>query len=469
MIRVIASSLSLVVALTAHAERVKVPAPSLPAPGDLPAYEQSSVRVPIRVPFSVITDVLERDVPHELGTGTAYESYVDDEGRSADVRYVVQRGAFTAVVDGDELVVGADFSYTIDVRGDFGQARCGEESKPMEGRTECRVRVGWGDGWRLDARASRMAFFYRARCKPKPPGINFSKMVGDVVATRMMHEVPGAIEREIKGSDTTWAAVTGAWDILQEPIHLAGYEMWLSFRPVGIVADQAFLETGAVSTAVAVEVWPHMSVGNRPDISPWALPDTQVRLAGEDLYVAFDCGIPLDSLAAAISRSRADTGGSLRVVGARVTGAGDRVVVALTVEGSVEGTLYLTGTPAFDLETRILGVSGLDYTSETKQALAARSKKESLGPSLETLRASVDSSLSSDISAAIGAYGAQLGRGLNGDLARGISIRGGTDQRSVVGTFVDGAILGVRLLAEGHATLLVPDTTARAAEGAGRR
>jgi hypothetical protein len=53
----------------------------------------------------------------------------------------------------------------------------------------------------------------------------------------------------------------------------------------------------------------------------------------------------------------------------RLYGSGASVVMAISVKGTVKGTIYLTGMPSYDSSTRTLSVQNPEYTVETKQVL----------------------------------------------------------------------------------------------------
>ena len=52
-----------------------------------------------------------------------------------------------------------------------------------------------------------------------------------------------------------------------------------------------------------------------------------------------------------------------------VYGQGENLIVALVVEGSVKGTIYLSGIPVFDRETMSVGLTNLDFQVSTRNAL----------------------------------------------------------------------------------------------------
>ena len=59
----------------------------------------------------------------------------------------------------------------------------------------------------------------------------------------------------------------------------------------------------------------------------------------------------------------------ITVLGISVYGQGENLIVALVVEGSIKGTIYLSGIPVFDGESRSIVLSNLDFQVSTRNAL----------------------------------------------------------------------------------------------------
>ncbi len=62
-------------------------------------------------------------------------------------------------------------------------------------------------------------------------------------------------------------------------------------------------------------------------------------------------------------------GDTLKVEGVQLYGSGDKLILALRVSGGVNGSLYATGTPAFEEGLGILRFVDLDFTVDSRNVL----------------------------------------------------------------------------------------------------
>lgn len=450
---------SLVTPSHAGGRSVEIPRPTLPSPTGPPGVDPSSVQVPIQTSLSFIIDALEPAVPQEIGTNGVFAGYRDH----VEINYQVWRDQFTLDLSGDTLRVQTDFHYWLEARGsDLDQVSCGSPSEPMDGKITSLYRLGWLDDWGLDVRLDQTPTGYRRRCKPKPPGINFTKPVNTAIRAQLVGPLESSTQETIEGSDVLRAELKKAWSALQEPVALGLPDMWLDFRPMGVVSDPITGVGDEVSVKMAILVAPRMKVGDPPDATAAPLPQTRVRLPENEIRIAFDCGVTLEDLSEEIQKqcspiTQEGLSSSIEIASVDVFGGEDQVAVALTLEGEIDGVVYLTGSATYDAGSRFISVGDLDYTEETRRELleAPGVKGDALHVALERLRASVEEALKSDVGPAVAAYLGQVGLGLNRRLTDKVAIQGGMNERRTMGIFVTEKVLGVRLLAVGKASLIV--------------
>jgi hypothetical protein len=333
----------------------------------------------------------------------------------------------------------------------------------MDGKITSLYRLGWLDDWGLDVRLDQTPTGYRRRCKPKPPGINFTKPVNTAIRAQLVGPLESSTQETIKGSDVLRAELEKAWSALQEPVALGLTDMWLDFRPIGVVSDPIAGVGDEVSVRMAILVAPRMRVGDPLDPTVIPLPQTRVRLPGNELRIAFDCGVTLEDLSEQIHGqcppiTQEGLSSPIEIVSVDAFGGGDQVAVALTLKGEVDGVVYLAGSASYDADARVILVHDLDYTEDTRQELLGPPGVQGDDPlhqALEQLRASVQAGIKSDVGPGVAAYLGQVGLGLNRRLTDKVAIQGGMNERRTVGVFVTEKVLGVRLLAVGKASLTV--------------
>ncbi len=165
-----------------------------------------------------------------------------------------------------------------------------------------------------------------------------------------------------------------AWDSLQKPVQLNnGWQLFIrpqtvSLTPVAEDGETVRVIAGLVARPVLV------SGGVAP--APQPLPSFSVSSAPthSGFHVALRTELSFTELGNELTkrlkrRSFSREGNTVVVDGVRAYGSGNSVVVAADVSGSLQGTVYLSGRPDYDPDTRSLTLAGVDYTIETTQVL----------------------------------------------------------------------------------------------------
>ncbi len=427
------------------------------AAGDPPSYAPSVIRLPIRLESAPLTEALESHVPRAIDASREFVLYRPRKEEPSDpdsvwVRYRIDRDPFVLTFDDDRIVARAPVRYWLETTGEgFGAASCGLDSA-ITGEIACSYAVGWDDAWRLDARAIPLATTYARRCKPKPPGVNFTRLIGPAIDASFVVPAARALVEAIRTDQRIASLVTDAWNALSESRPLGVYEMWLDTEPVSAVVSPLTSRDGQIATDVAFLVHPRIGTGEPPATRrSTPLPEPRVRLFDERLAVAFDCAVRFDSLAASVTRHcAANRSDSVTVTNVRVARRDSAVVVTLDLAGRVTVPVELLGTPRFDPHTNVLSVAGVDFTNATKAALGRATAR----PEMERLRESIETGLRCDVTPGVSAFLGRLGRGLNMPVSATLTLSGGAMQREPAGTFLTERLLAVRILAVGHADLV---------------
>ncbi|HYM79969.1 MAG TPA: DUF4403 family protein [Candidatus Limnocylindria bacterium] len=452
----VAASLALLACAGSHGWAA--PTPGSPSPAstlrpDRQDLEKSFVRIPVTVPLRAIREAIDREVPVAAGTRDRFVPFESE----LEIRYSVRRDPIQLEARRDTLVARAAVHYWLDARGPgFKPVACGSRTEPLDGEIGCWTRIGWGDDWQLDARSASAPTIHARRCKPVPPGINFTRVMSDTISRGMVPALATAVEATIVGSDHVRRVVETGWRALQTPLDL-GQGLWLDFGVQRVLAGPLVTRGDSIVAEVHAVVAPRIRSGAPRAAAAWPLPDARVRLAGDDFQVAFDCEVPFESLSEDVMErwaSESVGGDALDLRRVRMFGRGHRIFVALEVTGSAHATLQLSGTPAYDPLSHTLAVPDLHYTPETARALRDRLGK--VPPqALERLRSAASEALRVPIGPDIAAAVAPLGRALNRRWSAEVSARGGINERRLLGTYVTAEAMGAHFVAVGRATLIV--------------
>jgi hypothetical protein len=440
-----------------------IPAPALPPPDGPPAPPPSFVHARLTVPFDSLRAPLERILPAGIravdrAESVSVDEVLKDEERAAARAGVlwrgpIRRGPFEAASQGDTLYLRAPVHYRIEIEGrGFAPARCGFGADSLLGLAGTATRFGWGEGWRLESRSWPLAAIYPTRCKPRPPAINFTKLVDDRIKRDLVAPLARVVDSLTVAADLG-ARVASLHAGLARPVPLAGSEAWLHWRPGAIRAERPRLEGGAIVLDLAVETDPILSpeAGAEPAAFPAA---PAQRLSDPDAHLPVDCWVDFSEIAGrlvGLAVSTGDGGDSLRIAGAVVRGARDRLAIELELAGAVDGRAHLVGTlrclePGFALE-----IPDLDWSGESRRALeSALPAAHPAASAPDHLVDHVQSRLRFDLRPCVTRWNVALTRGIAAAEAGGTRWRAGFSRRSVASIFCTERAVGVRVIEQGR-------------------
>lgn len=470
LIAVLACAVGLLPAPGARAAAHRLPDIALPAlpPADGPPPPPASfVQARLVVPLDSLRRDLERIVPAEIRAGDLVEQVSTAEvlrnderaAAKAGVRWwgPIRRDRFEAASRGDTLYVRAPVHYRIEIEGQgFAPARCGFAGDSLLGLAGTATRFAWGEGWRLESRSRPLAAIYPTRCKPRPPAINFTKLVDDRVKRSLVAPLGRALDSLVAGTDLA-VRVAALHAGMARPVPLGGDEAWLHWRPGAIRADRPRLEGDRLVLDLAVEADPVV----RPDAAadPARLPAApDQRLIDSDVHLPVDCWVDFSGIAgrlAGIAAAPASSAGgdSLRVAAAVVRGARDRIAIEIELEGAITGRAHLVGTvrcrePDFALE-----IPDLDWSRESRQAIEGTlpaADLVALGPALDRLVDHAQTRLRFDLRPCVTRWNLALTRGIANTSGGGAGWSAGLTQRRVADIFCSDRAIGIRVIEQGR-------------------
>ena len=444
-----------------------IPAPKLPAATAAPNVDDSYVRMTVSASFAPVRAGVERGIAKELESGSQEErapmSEEENEPGEAwrvegEVRYQahVWREAVQMTPARDSLWIRLPIDFTVKARGEeFAPVSCGTEGSPERGEIGCLTRLGWRDDWGVEALSSPLPTRYRRRCKPTPPGVNFTTLVDQRVQAEAGARLPGLVDSLFGNWRGGREMITTGWKALVQPIHMSLAGIDLDWDPQEARAAPLAAAGDSIVFDVGFRVHPRMVLGasvakapprNRP------LPEPRVRVSRDELRIPFDFEIPSDTLAARVRSACDQESGTVRVPVARVRAGGDRVLVSLTLKGGVEGQVHFSGRLRYDPTNFRLEVPDLAPTPETEKVLQSLDKETA--QRVRTLGQRTLAALRIDLKEDVTMWAASLGKALQRPVGEDLFLQGGMNRRELVGVYGGPDAIGVRLVASGRAHLV---------------
>lgn len=442
---------------------------SIPA---LPVLEASVVDAPIRYALEPLVTALEATVPRHFGN---IENRIPVKGNKRKlVAFDATRGPFTVRVQNGKLILSSVISY--EARGWFRPAlgptlsagcRGTEEtnSKGVSHNLRPRVRIvlssdlSLNPDWKLITR-TRVASVKplteteRDQCRVTFLDIDVTGQVVEAVTPEINKRLP-AVDRRVRSIDVRSRAVKW-FAALQRNIRVSD-SVWLQLRPERVSVGELALEDSMLVADVRLWARPQMVSGPEPVSTDIALPKLQraEHSIGDSARLFID-GLLDYGVASAMMMK--EIGGKrfyrynhwVGIDSLELYPLGDgRVVLAVTVKGSVRGKAYLTGTPTIDHRERMLTVADLDFDVATNEALATGLSWLKKGGLLQRLRAAARFPLDPILEDAR----VHVSRAVNRELTRGVDLSGAVIAGRLVDVIVHPQWLVVRAEAAGRLAL----------------
>jgi hypothetical protein len=163
----------------------------------------------------------------------------------------------------------------------------------------------------------------------------------------------------------------------QKPILLdKNYSAWLKLTPREVLLSPLYARNNRVRLSIGISTLAELVLGREPVSRP-ALPLPDLKLVGTfdtTFRIALNADLFYTDLRAIAStlllNKRFDSdGNSIAIRDLDLYGNGDKLVVKLQTEGSLDGVLYLTAKPAYNPNTNVFYLEDVDFDMQTRSLL----------------------------------------------------------------------------------------------------
>ena len=447
---------------------LRPPRPEVSAgPAERLELGRSSLSVPVRIDLEALLAEVEEHVP--VAWGDLSEPVGLAEGGRAVTAIELAREPFDAVFRGPSARLSSMVSYR--VRGTYDlpllpdiNFGCATGPADVWPRLEVALLapVDLTDDWRLDTKTQVLDIRpategARDRCRVTAVDVDITERVVGA-AREFLEEHTGVIDSIVAGADVR-SRFESWWGVLREPVRI-GDELWLEIRPEAISKGRIEGRGRVVEVQASLGARPRVVLGARPEPSTKPLPslgdgalagplEVLVEAVGEYGEATRLLSEVLGGVDFQIGERRVE----LRSVDLTGIGAG-RVALEARIGGSVEGSLFLVGTPRYDPATGLASVPDLAFSVSTSSLL--------LGGASWILESGLESFLRErarwPVEPALEWAGQRLHEGLNRSLADGVRLEGAVHDIRVVGIRATPTALLVGAAATADATLHVSAT-----------
>ncbi len=184
------------------------------------------------------------------------------------------------------------------------------------------------------------------------------------------------IDDDVAKNDFIQDQASTVWDALQHPIPLTdSLSLVLNPQSVHVSPPPAQREKGdALTVMIGLVARPKIIANNTQCQSIAPVPRFSNSPVGSGFHIALESELSYDSVSSELTkrlegRTFKRDGSTITIGAVKVYGSGESAVLQVRITGTMNGTIYLKGIPAYDAPSKRLYIQSLDYTVETRHVL----------------------------------------------------------------------------------------------------
>jgi hypothetical protein len=369
---------------------VNIPKPQLNRPKEPAPIELSLVNIPISMNLKPVINYLERNVPVEIASDTAWTNTGQRKlGMDIGSKFHMWRDPFRITLNGNILTIEAHVKYWV--------AGALSIPNPFTGRLIWQQVGSCGlNEAKREAVISLSTKFElqkdgRFKTTTKVNSINFPNLCGVTilnfdVTPLLSYNLTFNLNNLVSSVDSRIAQISNfrdvcsiGWTKLQEPIEIDS-SIWLMVNPVVPCIAPLSGNGQYVSTSIGVMAKPIIVFGPKPVVQNTPLPELNLNSPQAGSHVVLEGNLPFDAASKIISQKLVgnkyiSSKFGVNIEDALIYGSGETTILKLDVTGDINGSIYLTGTPYYEMANDSLYIKNLDYSIETKNILAYSADK----------------------------------------------------------------------------------------------
>ncbi|GFO57939.1 hypothetical protein GMST_02640 [Geomonas silvestris] len=323
----------------------------------------SSISVPIEASAEEIGRTLSRVVPVRL-----YQGSTKSVGITADLR---RNGPIDVAAHDNALFLTLPVTVSL--------SYAGFETPALPVKLRFRAAASIGSDWRVsaDIRYQGLSDLFAEQIGIGPLSIK-PRAVIEGLTQPLQQVLSSQVNKQLNDSFSLKAKLAKAWEAAQKPILVdQKLNAWLRLSPREVNLFPLRAQNNRVSLAVGIVTYAEVILGQQPQHAAPLLPlpplklvnslDRTFRIAvNADLYYKDLCTAAAPFL---LNKEFNSEGKKVVVKSFELYGNGDKFVIKVVTEGSLDGTFYLTGKPRFDSRKNVLSVEEVDFDLQTKSLL----------------------------------------------------------------------------------------------------
>jgi len=202
------------------------------------------------------------------------------------------------------------------------------------------------------------------------------KFLANKLIDTQLDYISKTIDTEIKKQINLRQMLGGVWNQVQAPFLVSEeYKTWVRIEPTDLLMTPISTRKQTLSTTVGMRGYAAAFVGNKPASGRRQLPNLTIKKTLNNRFKVYLQSKISKSYALQVAKqnflNKTYTSGKrkVKIVGMNLYGSGEKIVVQAQLEGSLNGTIFLSGTPVFDPEKQTIVINDLNFNLDTRNKL----------------------------------------------------------------------------------------------------
>jgi hypothetical protein len=204
------------------------------------------------------------------------------------------------------------------------------------------------------------------------------------MASRLLNKnfdkISDAIDAQVTKSIELKKYVEVAWNMARQPVLLSKeFDTWLVIQPASVSMTPLLVSNNVLRSTIGIKAFTQTVTSvAKPVVGPAPkLPNLQiVDKVPENFKIGLISLVSYEEASRLATKNFAGKTFSfvkgrynVQVTSIEMYGQNDRLVIKANLQGSINGFIYLKGTPFYDPQTQMLTLKGLDYDLDTKNTM----------------------------------------------------------------------------------------------------
>jgi len=420
----------------------------------------STVNIPIELNLLELESIINQNIDKLL-----YEDATEEGSTSYNFK-VWKKMPISVTSNGDlfrikvPLKVWAKVGYTFDR---FGIKLSDTKETDFELDLHYVTKLNVTPDWQVSTHTAGNGFNWIKKPSVSLAGVKISlASFAENLIDEQQHIIAKEIDAQIKPYLNIKDYVQQAWNQMQQPLLVSeDYDIWLKVTPQKIMMTPLKGYGNRSVIGVGIEANTETFIGKKPDFQiNTKLPQIDMKdTIKNEFKIGMSSEISHNSINELLEKEFVnqtfefkDGKYKVEVTNIKFYGSNDKIVVETGLQGSIDGTIYLTGKPAYNPVKQELFIQDLDFDLDTKNKIIKTASWLAKGKLIRTMQENLTFPLKDQLGQATTTIQTNLN---NYEVTPGIFLDGNLKDLKPAGVYITPTSLIAVVMAEGDVNLHV--------------